>query len=107
MAKLREGQARIQLARFRVFERLREQIETLGRARFDHREHEQPVQQAKRLLFADVLAQRRRVIIAMIERGGLCSPSHQLRDLHDVARFIVRETRHRGDQIGMIGIAAN
>ena len=68
-------------------------------AAFDHREHEQAIEQAVGLALADVLAQRGRVVVAEVVRRGLLAARHQLRDLDDVAGLVVREPRHRRDEI--------
>ncbi len=107
VADLGRGEAGVELARLRVVERAREQAEPFGAPALDHREHEQAIEQPQRLGLADVIAQRDRVIVAEVVRGGLLAARHQLGDLDDVAGLVVGEPGHRGDEIGALGIAAD
>ena len=100
-------EARVELLVARIGERLREQLEAFGAAAFDHREHEQPIEQSRGLALANVLAQRSGVVVAEVVRGWLLAARHELRDLNDVARFVVREPRHRGHDVGALGVAAD
>jgi hypothetical protein len=103
----RRSRAVVEPARLRSGERAGEQAEALRGPRLDDREHEQPVEQPVRLGLADPLAERGGVIIAVVVARRLAAARHQLSDLDDVARLVVREPSHRGDEIGALGIAAD
>lgn len=105
MPDLGGRETRVEVAGSLVLEVLREELQALRATRLDHREHEQAIEQPEGLLLADLIAQRDRVVVAEIVRGWLLPAHHQLRDLDDVPRFIVREARHRGDEIRALGVA--
>ena len=107
MADLGGGEAGVQRARLRIVESAGQQAQPFGGAALDHGEYEQAIEQSLGLALANVVAKRDGIIVPEVVGGGLSATLHQLRDLDDVASLVVGESRHRGHEIGALGITAD